>query len=216
MKAISVRFNVHQGNWLKAQAKGQGVHCSEYVRDLITIQMKEPHFFEYFRAVEDQTLTSAIEQKHLIYSLMAYKLVEQLVLNHEGGQQKREVAYTATLEWLEKLKIHPGRKRGCKLNLSLYPEQLDWLNQQSKVLNKKAATIVRKIVFLASLKATEKVPNLVSNTDLTEVQREELKAVLMTFNLLKTYIESAYEEGDQLVKNCYESAQTLYKKLYPA
>ena len=217
MKVISVRFNVYQGDWLKAQAKIQDIHCADYLRALIEKQMQEPHFFEYFKTMEGRILThTPAEKQHLIYTLMVYKLMEQLVLNQKEGQQKREAAYMATLEWLEQLKVHDHKKKSYRLSLLLYPEQLEWLDQQSKIFKKRAAVIIRKIVCLESMKAVEKESNLIRNPDLTATQKEELKAVLMTFTLLKTYIISAYEEGEKLVKNCCESAEMLYKKLYPA
>lgn len=216
MKMISVRFNVYQGNWLKMQAKMQGVQCSEYVRDLITAQMEKPHFFEYFKTMEDKRLMSITEKKYLIYSLMVYKLIEQLVLNQEEGQNKLEMAYSDTLDWLKRLKVHPSEAKNYKLSFLLYPEQLAWLNQQSTTFKKSTAIIIRKIVDLASRPAVEKKSNFGSNPDLMEVQKEELKAVLMTYTLLKTYIVNAYAGGEKLVTSCYESAQALYNKLYSA
>jgi hypothetical protein len=206
-------LNSEQGYWLKTEASMQGIHYSEYVRDLITLQMKEPHFLEYFKKISYKSFTTVSESKSLIYNLMAYKLLEQLVLNQEEGQQKREAAYTATLEWIERLKGYPTKTKYYRLSLLLEPEQVMWLKQQSKMLNKNITAIVRKIIILAYGQATEKAPSLVGNTALTEIQREEIKAILMTFTLLKMYIESTYEEGGKLVKSCYESAQRLYKKL---
>ncbi len=215
MKAISIRFNNYQGDWLKAQAKMQGIHCADYVRALIDKQMKESHFFEYFKAEEDKILAPKTEKQHLIYQLMTYKLLEQLVLNQEEGEQKCEIAYMATLEWLERLKVCDHKKKNYRLSLLLYPEQLNWLDQQSKIFKKRVAVIIRKIVYLNSMNVTDQEVGFVSNLDLTEVQKEELKTVLMTFTLLKTYIESEYEEGGKLVKNCHVSAQALYNRLYP-
>lgn len=215
MKVMTVRFNAYQGDWLKAQAKFQDIHCADYLRALIEKQMQEPHFFEYFKAAEDKVLMPLTEKPYLIYNLMAYKLVEQLVLNQENGQQKREAAYRDMLEWLERLKIYDQKKKSYRLSLLLYPEHLEWLNQQSKIFKKRVAVILRKIVCLASMNAAQKMSSFVNSRDLTEAQQEELKATLMTFTLLKTYIISDYEEGEKLVKSCYESAHTIYSKLYP-
>ncbi len=194
----------------------QGIHCADYVRALIDKQMQEPHFFEYFKAEEAKILAPKTEKQHLIYSLMTYKLLEQLVLNQEDGTQKRETAYMATLEWLERLKVGDHKKKNYRLSLLLYPEQSIWLEQQSKIFKKRAAVIIRKIVCLASMSSAEKEVDRTNNPDLTEVQKEELKTILMTFTLLKTYIESAYAGAEKLIKNCYVSSETLYSRLYPS
>ncbi len=214
MKGISVRFNSYQAGFLKTEARARDICSADYVRELIERQMEEGHFFEYFKAVEDKIIVSAKEKKQLVYSLMTYKLMEQLVLNQEEGQEKRETAYRDTQEWLEALKVRTSETRTYKVTLLLYPEQIAWLSDQTKALRKSAAALIRKIVFLASKEATQNSPHLVSDSDLSDVQKAALKSTLMTGELLKTYVENAYEGADELIKSCYENAEKLYNKLY--
>lgn len=212
MKTLCIQFNGYQSNWLKAEANLRGIHPVDYVRELIDKHMQEPHFFEYFRTVEEKIVRPKTEQPYLIYTLMIYKLMEQLVVNKEEGQQKRETAHSDTLEWLKRLKVHPQYKGGYRLSILLSPTQLEWLEGQAKLLKKRPVRIIRKIVFLASNDVIEKEPHQADNA-LTDIQRTELKTVLMTFSLLKTYIISAYEGGEKLVKNCEENAEVLYRRL---
>jgi predicted DNA-binding protein len=213
MKAMSIRLNVYQHHWLKAQAKVRGIYSADYVRELIDKQMQEPHFFEYLKSVEEEVLIPTAEKPIVIYMLRTCKLMEQLLLNEEEGRQKCEMAYLAAEEWLADLKVYPERKKNYRLSLMLHPEQLDWVNEQAKMLKKSPLAIIRKIIFLASNTA-QKHPPVSVNSDLTETQKAELKAVLMTFTLLKTYIISAYEEGEKLLKSAHEGAESLYNKLY--
>jgi len=214
MKGISVRFNADQAGFLKTEAKARDICSADYVRELIERQMKEGHFFEYFKAVEDKIVVSAKEKKQLVYSLMTCKLMEQLVLNQEEGQEKRDTAYRETQEWLEALKVRTSETRTYKVTLLLYSEHIAWLNEQAKVLQKSVAALIRKIVFLASKETAQKNPNLISGLDLSDIQKAALRSTFMTGELLKTYIESAYEGAEPLIKSCYENAEKLYNKLY--
>jgi len=116
MKAMNVRFNirfsVHQLEHLKIQAKTRGMETADYVRELIEKEMQEWHFLNYFKAIDDQLVPSNTNP-HLIYTLMIYKLMEQLVLNQEDEQQKREAAHQQTLDWLERLKLSPIDKKAA-------------------------------------------------------------------------------------------------------
>ncbi len=213
MKVMSVRFNAYQGDYLKVQAKVRGIHASDYVRELIEREMQAGHFLNYFKVVDEQN--SSRPNPHLIYTLTIYKLIEQLVLNQEEGQQKREAAHQETLAWLERLKISPIPKKSCKFNIWVHPETLSWLNNEAKLLNKSVAAIIRRIVFLNAVNADRKTFDAV-NSLLTETEEETIKAVLMSFTLLKSYITNAYEGGTELVENCSQSAKMLYNKLHPS
>lgn len=216
MKAISVRFNAYQNYWLKIQAQVRGIHSADYVRELIEKQMKEPHFFEYFKEAEAKIMMPAADKKIILYSLITCKLMEQLILNEEDGQQKCEMAYLAAEEQFGALKVYDSRKKFYRLNLMLFPEQLAWINEQAKIIKKTPLAIIRKIVFLASSYTAQETTNLRVNTSLMEVQKEELKAILMTFTILKAYIMNTYEGGEKLIKSAQESAEVLYNKLYMA
>ncbi len=212
MKTLCIQFNGYQGNWLKTQAGVRGIHPADYVRELIDKHMEEPHFFEYFKTVEEKIVKPKTEQPHLIYTLMIYKLMEQLVLNQKEGRQKCETAHNDTLEWLKRLKVYPQYKGGYRLSVLLSPMQLDWLAAQAKLLKKRPVRIIRKIVFLASNDALEKeLPQ--ADKGLTEIQQAKLKTVLMTSLLLKSYIIDAYEGGEKLVKSCEENAEVLHQSL---
>ena len=148
---------------------------------------------------------------------MIYKLIEQLVLNQNEGHQKREEAHQQTLDWLERLKLSAKPKKSCKLNIWFHPETVDWLREESQLLKKSVAAIIRRIVFLNIVNFKQETKAVVAlQMPLTELQAETLKTVLMTFTLLKSYITDAYEGGEPLVENCCEGAKTLYKKLYPS
>jgi hypothetical protein len=219
MKAINVRFNVrfdvYQLEHLKIQAKTRGMQTADYVRELIEKEKQGGHFLNYFKAMDDQIAPSNTNP-HLIYTLMIYKLMEQLVLNQEEGQQKREAAHQQTLDWLERLKLSAKSKKSCKLNIWIDPETADWLRKESHLLKKSVAAIIRRIVFLNVVNTAQKVKAAVAQTPLTELEAETLKTVLMTFTLLKSYIVDAYEGGEPLVENSCENAKTLYKRLYPS
>jgi len=220
MKAMNVRFNirfsVHQLEHLKIQAKMRGMETADYVRELIEKEMQGGHFLNYFKAMDGQLVPSNTNPD-LIYTLMIYKLIEQLVLNQNEGHQKREEAHQQTLDWLERLKLSSKSKKSCKLNIWFHPETVDWLREESQLLKKSVAAIIRRIVFLNIVNFKQETKAVVAlQMPLTELQAETLKTVLMTFTLLKNYITDAYEGGEPLVKNCCEGAQTLYKKLYPS
>jgi len=214
MKVMSVRFNAYQADYLKVQAKVRGIHAADYVRELIEREMQAGHFLNYFKVVDDQ-IVQPRNNPHLIYTLTVYKLIEQLVLNQEDGQQKREAAHQETLAWLERLKISSIPKKSCKLNIWVHPETLSWLTAEAKLLKKSIAAIIRRIVFLNALNSDRKTSDAV-NSLLTETEQETIKAVLMTFTLFKSYITNAYEGGTGLIENCCESAKTLYNKLHPS
>jgi hypothetical protein len=210
---FNVRFNVYQLEHLKMQAKTRGMQAADYVRELIEKEMQGGHFLNYFRMMDDP-LTSSNTNPHLIYTLMIYKLMEQLVLNVDEGEQKREEAHQQTLDWLERLKLSPKSKKSCKLNIWVHPETVAWLKEESQLLKKSVAAIIRRIVFFnVAQKAKEAAA--AAQMPLTEIQTETLKTVLMTFTLLKSYILDAYDSSEALVENCCESAKTLYKQLYP-
>lgn len=213
---FNVRFNVYQLEHLKMQAKMRGIQAADYVRELIEKEMQGGHFLNYFKAMDDP-LTPFNTNPHLIYTLMIYKLMEQLVLNQEEGSKKREEAHQETLDWLERLKLSPIDKKSCKLNIWVHPETVGWLREEAKLLKKSVAAIIRRIVFLNIVNVDQKTKAVVAlQMPLTELQAETLKTVLMTFTLLKSYITDAYEGGEPLVENCCEGAKTLYKKLYPS
>ncbi len=213
MKVMSVRFNAYQTDYLKVQAKVRGIHASDYVRELIEREMQAGHFLNYFKVVDEQN--PVYNNPHLIYTLTIYKLIEQLVLNQEDGQQKREKAHQETLAWLESLKISPVPKKSCKFNIWVHPETLSWLSNEAKLLNKTVAAIIRRIVFLNAVNANRKPLDAV-NSLLTGTEQETIKAILMSFTLLKSYITNAYEGGTELVENCSQSAKMLYNKLHPS
>jgi len=213
MKRMNVRFNSYQIDYLKVQAKIRGVCAADYVRELIEKEMQAGHFLNYFKVVNDQIVTSP-GNPHLIYTLMLYKLMEQLVLNQAEGQQKRAEAHQETLAWLERLKISPARKKNYKLNIWVHPETSTWLVDEAKLLKKSVAAIVRRIVFLEAINTDKKTSDSVIQSSLTEIEQETVKVILMTFTLLKNYIINAYEGGEALVENCSDNAKALYDKLY--
>ena len=219
MKAINVRFNVrfdmYQLEHLKIQAKTRSMQAADYVRELIEKERQEGHFLNYFKAMNDQIAPSNTNP-HLIYTLMIYKLMEQLVLNQKEGEQKRAEAHQQTLDWLERLKLSAKPKKSCKLNIWIHPGTADWLKEEAHLLKKSVAAIIRRIVFLNIVNTAQKAKAAVTQTPLTELEAETLKTVLMTFTLLKSYITDAYEGGEPLVENCCENAKTLYKRLYPS
>jgi hypothetical protein len=214
MKVMSVRFNAYQSDYIKVQAKICGIHAAGYVREMIEREMQAGHFLNYFKVMDDQIIPSH-NNPNLIYTLMIYKLMEQLVLNQEEGQQKQQQAHQETLAWLERLMISPVPKKSCKLNIWVHPETLYWLTEEAKLLKKSVAAIIRRIVFLNAINFNRKTLDEIE-IPLTKIQEETLKTVLMTFTLLKSYIVNAYEGSTKLVENCCESAKTLYNKLYPS
>lgn len=220
MKAINVRFNVrfdvYQLEHLKIQAKTRGMETADYVRELIEKERQGGHFLNYFKAMDAQ-LVSSNTNPDLIYTLMIYKLIEQLVLNQNEGHQKREEAHQQTLDWLKRLKLSAKSKKSCKLNIWVHPETVAWLREESQLLKKSVAAIIRRIVFLNVVNLKQETKAVVAlQMPLTELQAETLKTVLMTFTLLKNYITDVYEGGEPLVKNSCENAKTLYKRLYPS
>jgi hypothetical protein len=188
MKTINVRFNVrfdmYQLEHLKIQAKTRGMQTADYVRELIEKERQEGHFLNYFKAMNDQIAPSNTNP-HLIYTLMIYKLMEQLVLNQKEGEQKRAEAHQQTLDWLERLKLSAKPKKSCKLNIWVHPETAGWLKEEAQLLKKSVAAIIRRIVFLNIVNTAQKAKAAVTQTPLTELEAETLKTVLMTFMLLK-------------------------------
>ena len=137
MKAINVRFNVrfdmYQLEHLKIQAKTRSMQAADYVRELIEKERQEGHFLNYFKAMNDQIAPSNTNP-HLIYTLMIYKLMEQLVLNQKEGEQKRAEAHQQTLDWLERLKLSAKPKKSCKLNIWIHPGTADWLKEEAHLI----------------------------------------------------------------------------------
>jgi predicted DNA-binding protein len=212
MKKYSLRMTNTQAQWLQNQARDQGLSLSEYLRNLVDKEISKPTFMLYSKKInKNNVLRSASEKKEISYTIMAYKLLEQLILSNELGVELRKEAYTHTLDLLTKFKIHPNELKEYPLTIWLTLEQGRWLEQQSHKLSKRSTYLLRKILLLAFDEGMQDEQHF----SLHPAQKEGVKFTIITCKLLENYIVKTHENGAEMIESAYQESQELYIKLYP-
>lgn len=212
MKKISLRLSNHQLYWLHSQAHRESLSCSEYVRDLLRAQMERPDFLDYFKIGRYKTTVKPEAEKKVIrYSIMAYKLLEKLVLVEANGEKIKEDAYLNTLALLSTLKIHPDGSKKQGLTILLDPEQTGWLEEQARWLHKRTVDVLRRIIVLMMQEANDQPSQ---GLDLAE--QEGIRCVIITCKLVEQYLMQVFEGGDEIIKTAYQQSDAIYKAIFSA
>jgi hypothetical protein len=212
MKKISLRLTNHQLHWLHSQAERESLSCSEYVRDLLRVQMERPDFLDYFKIGRHKTaVKSETEKKIIRYSIMAYKLLEKLVLTETNGEKIKEEAYLNTLALLSTLKIHPDGSKKQGLTILLDPEQIGWLEERARWLSKRTVHVLRRIIVLMMQEAVDQ-----PTQSLDPAEQEGIRYVIITCKLVEQYLMQVFEGGDTLIKTAYQQSEAIYKAIVSA
>lgn len=210
MKKYSIRTTPLEAQWLQSQAKSQGIFITDYIRHLIAEEMLKSHFVPYLKIRSPNKPLNLPQQKEISYSIMAYKLLEKLVLNHAEGLQMRETAYAETLALLTQLKMHPHAARRYAFTVVLDPRQATWISQEARKLNKSASYVVHRILLLAFEQSMGDALPL----NLDFAQKEGVKFMVLCYKLLERYFSKIHDSGSEIIKEAEGEALELYAKLY--
>jgi len=212
MKKYSVRLNSHQSQWLQSQASIEGISCSEYLRHLMNEQRNKPNLIFYPKHNNShKVLKEAGERKEISYTIMAYQLLEQLILKGELGTEMREAAYAHTVELLTQFRVHPNVLKTYFLSVYLDEEHAIWLERQAERLGKPPTYVFRKIL----LQAFEESMMSDGNSDLHPAQKEGVKFTILTCILLERYIAKTQQDGNKIIAAAHQQSERLYAELYP-